>query len=84
MKRTVLAVSLISAAFSAHAAGLSCDDLKAKIEKKVESKGVKAYTLTVVAKDAPSKNRVVGACDKGSMKILYERVKATVVADKSS
>lgn len=78
MKKAILAVSLISAAFSAHAAGLSCDDLKAKIEKKVASKGVKAYTLTVVAKDTPSKNRVVGACDKGSMKILYERVRETV------
>lgn len=84
MKKAFLAVSLISAAFSASAAGLSCDDLKAKIEKKVASKGVKAYTLTVVGKDTPSKNRVVGACDKGSMKILYERAKATVVADKSS
>lgn len=84
MKKAVLAVSLISAAFSAHAAGLSCDDLKAKIEKKVESKGVKAYTLTVVAKGTPSKHRVVGACDKGSMKILYERAKEKVTGEKSS
>ncbi len=84
MKKGILALSLLSAAFASNAAVLSCDDLKAKIEKKVESKGVKAYTLTVVSKDTPSKNRVVGACDKGSMKILYERAKATVVADKSS
>jgi hypothetical protein len=70
-------------AFSASAIGLSCDDLKAKIEKKVDGKGVKGYTLTVVDKATETKNRVVGTCESGAKKIIYER-KAKEAAEKAS
>ena len=76
MKKIVLASSLMLMALSASANGLSCEDLKAKIEKKVEGKGVKGYTLTVVDKNTETKNRVVGTCESGSKKIIYERNKA--------
>lgn len=84
MKNGIVVLGLMLVAGASSAAGLSCEDLKTRIEKKVESKGVKAYTLTVVSKDTPSKNRVVGACDKGSMKILYERAKSKESTDKAS
>lgn len=74
-KKFVLASSLILMSFSASASGLSCDELKANIEKKLEGKGVKGYTLTVLDKAAESKARVVGSCEGGSKKIVYEKNK---------
>lgn len=87
MKKMILAgsVSLLAfSAFSASAGSLSCEDLKTKIEKKVAGKGVKGYTLTVVGKAADTKNRVVGTCEAGSKKIVYERVKTKDAAEKTS
>lgn len=75
MKKLILASSLMLMALSASATGLSCEDLKAKIEKKVDGKGVKGYTLTVVDKATETKNRVVGTCESGSKKIIYEKTK---------
>ena len=84
MKTIVLASSLMLMSFSASASGLACDDLKAKIEKKIEAKGVKNYSMTVVAKDFESKQRVLGTCDAGSKKIIYEKSKAKDGAEKTS
>ncbi len=76
MKQSILAVSLLSMAFSASAGVLSCEDLKAKIEKKVAGKGVKEYDMTIVSKDTQMKGRVLGTCDKGTMKIIHAKAKA--------
>lgn len=76
-----LASVLLSLSYSASASQLSCDDLKAKIEKRLESKNVKTYTLQVVAKDTPTKNRVVGSCEAGSKKIIYQKTSAKLAAD---
>ena len=76
MKQTILAISLLSMAFSASAGVLSCDDLKAKIEKKVAGKGVKDYAMTVVSKDTQMKGRLLGTCDRGTMKIIHAKTKA--------
>ena len=86
MKRYLLASSLMLMAFSASAGVLSCDDLKAKIEKKVAGKGVKDYGMTVVSKDTKLAGRVLGTCEKGSMKIIHEKStkKAQVSTEKSS
>lgn len=75
MKRAILTISLLFMAFSASAGVLSCDDLKAKIEKKVAGKGVKDYPM-VVSKDTQIKGRVLGSCDKGTMKIIHQKSKA--------
>ncbi len=75
MKKLILASSLMLMALSASANGLSCEDLKAKIEKKLEGKAVKGYTLTVVDKATETTNRVVGTCEAGSKKIIYEKTK---------
>lgn len=84
MKKIMLASGLMLMAFSVSASGLSCDELKAKIEKKVTGKGVKDYTLTVVEKDAKSTSRVVGTCEAGHKKIIYERVKSKTGMQKAS
>lgn len=51
----------------------SCDEVKAQIEAKIQAKGVKAFTLTIVPKDEKTDLRVVGTCDGGAKKIIYKR-----------
>lgn len=63
---------------TAWAGGLSCETLKEKIAKKVDGKGVKNYQLTIVDKETETKNRVVGTCEGGTKKIIYEKVKANI------
>ena len=84
MKKCILASSLMLMAFSVSAAGLSCEELKTRIEKKVQGKGVTGYTLIVTGKDTETKNRVVGTCEKGTMKIIYEKPKGKAAAEKTS
>lgn len=69
---SILLCSLVAS--SALAGGLSCEDLKAKIVKKIDGKGVKNYELTIVDKNTETKNRVVGTCEAGTKKIIYERL----------
>ncbi len=40
-----------------------CEDLKAEIAKKLDAKGVTAYTLDVVEKGKEGDAKVVGGCD---------------------
>lgn len=84
MKKYLLASSLLFMACSASAGVLSCDDLKAKIEKKVSGKGVKDYGMTVVSKNTKLEGRVLGTCDKGSMKIIHEKSKTNPKPDKAA
>ena len=51
----------------------TCEDVKAKIIAKLETKGVKKYSLEVVPKDQATDLRVVGTCDGGTKKIIYKR-----------
>lgn len=73
MKKFILASGLILLSATSWAAVTSCDAIKSKVETRLEGKGVKHYTLDVVAKDAETKNRVVGRCEGGSKKIIYAR-----------
>jgi hypothetical protein len=69
----MLALVLLATIAVPVAAKTSCDEVKAKIEAKLEAKGVKSYTLTVIPADEPTELRVVGTCDAGKMKIVYKR-----------
>ena len=69
---TALAISVCALASPA-LAKTSCEDLKAQIEAKIQGKGVKAFTLSIVPKDEKTDLRVVGTCDGGSKKIVYKR-----------
>lgn len=69
----VLAVPACGAAQGAKA----CEELKTEIAAKLDAKGVKNYTLDIVAKDADAGDaKVVGTCEGGMKKITYKRGEA--------
>ncbi|MGB8473395.1 MAG: DUF1161 domain-containing protein [Candidatus Acidiferrum sp.] len=52
----------------------ACEDLKSEIAAKLDAKGVKSYSLDIVAKDDEVKEgKVVGTCGGGTKKIVYKR-----------
>jgi hypothetical protein len=50
-----------------------CEELKDEISKKLDAKGVKGYTLEIVAKDKDTEGKVVGTCDSDTKKIIYTK-----------
>lgn len=72
-KIIVTATALIAAMLALPALATPCDEVKAKIAKKIEAKGVKAYTLDAVAAADVKDQKVVGVCEGGKMKIVYAR-----------
>jgi hypothetical protein len=54
-------------------AATPCEEVKSEIAQKLEAKGVKSYTLEVVAKDQEPDGKVVGTCEGGTKKIVYRR-----------
>jgi hypothetical protein len=68
---------LLFVSVPAHAqAAKPCEELKDEITKKLDAKGVKGYTLEIVAKDKDAEGKIVGTCDGGTKKILYNRTPA--------
>jgi hypothetical protein len=58
----------------AHAqAAKPCEELKTEIATKLDAKGVKSYTLEIVAQDKDAEGKVVGMCEGGMKKIVYRR-----------
>ena len=57
-----------------------CEELKDEITKKLDAKGVKGYTLDIVAKDKDAEGKVVGTCDGGTKKIIYTKGAAPAAA----
>lgn len=51
----------------------ACEDLKTEIDAKLQQKGVKSYTLDIVANEEVKDQKVVGSCDGGTRKITYKR-----------
>jgi Protein of unknown function (DUF1161) len=65
---------LLFVSVPAHAqAAKPCEELKDEITKKLDAKGVKGYTLDIVAKDKDAEGKVVGTCDGGTKKIIYSK-----------
>lgn len=74
MKRFILAMTCGVLATSALAAPKSCEELKAEIEAKIQAAGVVSYTLEIVDNlDAKDPSMVVGSCDNGTRKIIYQK-----------
>jgi hypothetical protein len=61
-------------------AAKACEELKTEITTKLDAKGVKGYTLEIVAKDKDAEGKVVGTCDGGTKKIIYNRTPAPAAA----
>ena len=81
-----IAAVLLFVPAAAHAQGgpKACEELKSEIAAKLDAKGVKGYTLEIVAKDADADGKVVGTCDAGAKKIVYRKGAATAPAAKPS
>ncbi|RZL89072.1 MAG: DUF1161 domain-containing protein [Variovorax sp.] len=61
-------------AFASAASGAeSCEALRAQIESKIAAAGVVQFTVTTVDAAAPADGQVVGSCEFGSKKIVYQR-----------
>ncbi|MGC5701621.1 DUF1161 domain-containing protein [Pseudomonas sp. NFXW11] len=74
MKRFALAVISCALATLALAAPKPCEELKAEIEAKIQAQGVASYTLEIVTNDeVHDNNMVVGSCDNGTRKIIYQK-----------
>ena len=77
MKLLATTAVLLFVSLPAHAQGpKSCEELKGEITTKLDAKGVKGYTLDIVAKDKDAEGKVVGTCDGGSKKIIYTKTSA--------
>ncbi|WP_313919307.1 DUF1161 domain-containing protein [Tahibacter sp.] len=78
---TLLAIALFLSTGSAWARK-PCEELRQEIAAGLDAKGVRNYSLNVVAKDADDARKTVGTCNGGSERIVYERAQpaATTVA----
>ena len=74
MIRIALAVAGTLLATASLAAPLPCEALKVEIEAKIQASGVTAYTLEIVPNaEVQDSNMVVGSCDGGTKKIIYQK-----------
>jgi len=74
MKRFALAVICCAVVTSTLAAPKPCEELKAEIEAKIQAQGVASYTLEIVRNDeVHDQNMVVGSCENGTKKIIYQK-----------
>lgn len=60
-----------------------CEELKREIAAMIDANGVKAYSLGVLPADAEAPGKVVGSCNGGAQRIVYQRQDAasTLVAE---
>jgi hypothetical protein len=74
MKRLALAVIGCALTTTALAAPKPCEELKAEIEAKIQANNVASYTLEIVTnEEVHDQNMVVGSCDYGTKKIIYQK-----------
>lgn len=74
MQRMIPALALLMLAGGALAAPKPCEELKQEIEVKIQANNVPSYTLEIVANnEVQDQSMVVGSCDGGTRKIIYQR-----------
>lgn len=56
---------------------ITCEALQAQIDAKIKSTGVTQFALTTVDATARAPGRVIGQCERGGRKILYQQTGAT-------
>ncbi|MDB5048432.1 MAG: hypothetical protein JWO30_1503 [Fibrobacteres bacterium] len=66
-------VAIVPATGKSPSGGKSCEELKSEIDAKLKAKGLKAFTLDILAKDAVKTEKVVGTCESGARKIVYKK-----------
>lgn len=70
MKQLLIPIALALAASASHAS--PCDDLQAQIDAKIRAGGLSRFTLTTVDASASAPGKVVGTCEMGSKKIMFQ------------
>ena len=74
MQRLIPALALMLLAGGALAAPKPCEELKQEIEVKIQANNVPSYTLEIVPNaEVQDQSMVVGSCDGGTTKIVYQR-----------
>lgn len=74
MKRIAATLIISALTTSAFAAPKPCEELKAEIEAKIQAQNVSSYTLEVVSnEEVHDQNMVVGTCENGTRKIIYQK-----------
>ncbi|HYV96377.1 MAG TPA: DUF1161 domain-containing protein [Gemmatimonadaceae bacterium] len=69
-----LVLLTIAAVTATHVPAKDCEELKTEIAAKLDAKGVKGYTLDIIASaDVKDSMKVVGSCGGGTKKIVYTR-----------
>lgn len=72
-----LAVLLTTLHCHADAQAVTCEELRARIEAKIRSNGVKDFTVEVFEAATRVQGRVVGTCGGGERKLVYTKGKAS-------
>jgi len=72
MKKLIAVAVLGTLAFPAFASK-NCEELKSEIAAKLDAKGVKGYTLDIVATEEVKDQKVIGSCEAGTKKITYKK-----------
>ena len=71
MKLSTAFLALLAGSAPAWAAK-PCEQLKTEIAAQIDANHVSSYTLQIVANDQVEGRTVVGSCDGGTRKIVYE------------
>jgi len=72
MKKLWLLPAALAFAGAAHGAE-NCEALRAQIESKISAAGVTRFAVLIVDANAPAAGQVVGSCELGTRKIVYQR-----------
>jgi predicted lipoprotein with Yx(FWY)xxD motif len=72
MKTLILSTALLALASPTFAAK-PCEELKSEIAAKLDEKKITGYTLDIVDTDKAGERKVVGSCEGGKKKIVYEK-----------
>ena len=73
IRKLVLGLIVAAMAATAQARNKDCEKLRAEIEAKLHSRGVKGFSLDIVESGDTGSARVVGHCDGGKHRIVYAR-----------
>lgn len=72
MKLWLISIAWVAAAGAAHGVE-NCEALRAQIESKIGAAGVTRFAVLTVDANAPASGQVVGSCELGTKKIVYQR-----------
>jgi hypothetical protein len=73
MKNTILLCLGLLTSISCLAIPQECNALMEKVEKRLESKGIKNYTLEWIDATAQTSMRIIGRCSKLNLKLAYSQ-----------